>query len=87
MSREEKLLEKFFRDPPPRDFKWDDFVTMMNRLGFTLTFGGGGTSHCTFSKDDPKVVLDFVRPHNGNELKVVYVKKARLFLIEQGIRG
>jgi hypothetical protein len=58
---------------------------MMQRLGFTLKFNGRGSSHCIFYKDNPKVVLDFLKPHPSSELKVVYVRKAREFLIEQGV--
>lgn len=85
MTKADKLLQRFFANPPPKNFKWEDFVTMMQRLGFTLEFNGRGSSHCIFYKHNPKVVLDFLKPHPGNELKVVYVKKAREFLIEQGI--
>lgn len=85
MTKAEKLLQRFFANPPPKNFKWEDFVTMMQRLGFTLKFNGNGSSHCIFFKDNPEVVLNFVKPHPNDELKVVYVKKAREFLIEQGI--
>jgi len=85
MTKAEKLLERFFSDPPPKNFKWSDFVTMMERLGFTLEFNGRGSSHCIFYKDNPKVVLNFVKPHPHGELKVIYVKKAREFLKEQNI--
>ncbi|EOZ8550921.1 type II toxin-antitoxin system HicA family toxin [Acinetobacter baumannii] len=85
MTKADKLLQRFFSNPPPKNFKWEDFVVMMQRLGFKLEFNGRGSSHCIFYKDDPHVVLDFLKPHPGNELKVVYVKKARAFLEEHGI--
>lgn len=85
MTRAEKLLQRFFANPPPRNFKWEDFVTMMQRLGYTLEFNGRGSSHCIFYKDNPRVVLNFVKPHPNDELKPIYVKKAKEFLIDEGI--
>lgn len=85
MTKADKLLQRFFSSPPPKNFKWDDFVVMMDRLGYTLEFNSRGSSHCIFYKDDPYVVLQFVKPHPGSEIKVVYIRKARVFLEEQGI--
>ncbi len=85
MTKADKLLDKFFSNPPPKNFKWNDFVTMMERLGFTLEFNGRGSSHCIFYKDNPKIVLNFLKPHPNDELKVVYLKNARKFLNEHGI--
>lgn len=84
MTKADKLLQRFFSDPPPRNFKWEDFVTMMERLGYKLEFNSRGSSHCIFYKDDPRKVLQFVKPHPGSEIKVVYIKKAREFLEDQG---
>lgn len=85
MTRADKLLQKLFSNPPPRNFKWSDFETLMSRLGFTLEFNGRGSSHCIFYKDDPRIVLQFLKPHPNDELKVIYVKKARAFLEEQNL--
>lgn len=85
MTKADKVLQRFFSNPPPKNFKWEEFVSMMQRLGFTLEFNGRGSSHCIFYKNDPRIVLSFLKPHPGNELKVVYVKKARAFLEEQNI--
>lgn len=85
MAKVDKLLQKLFSNPPPKNFKWEDFVTLMKRLGFSLEFNGRGSSHCIFYKDDPHVVLQFVKPHPSDELKVIYIKKAKEFLIDQGI--
>ena len=85
MTKADKLLDRFFSNPPPKNFKWSDFETMMVRLGFTLEFNGRGSSHCIFYKDNPKIVLNFVKPQPNDEIKVIYIKKAREFLKEQGI--
>ena len=85
MTKADKLFQKLFSNPPPKNFKWDDFVTLMKRLGFTLEFNARGSSHCIFYKDNPRVVLQFLKPHPGDELKVIYIKKARAFLEEQNL--
>lgn len=86
MTKADKLLTRFFADPPPKNFKWKDFVTLMNQLGFTLEFNGRGSSHCIFYKaDNPAVVLQFLKPHPDDQLKIEYVKKARMFLKSLGI--
>lgn len=46
MSKKQKLIGVLFRNPPPRDFRWDDLVTLMRQAGFSETCDGG--SHYTF---------------------------------------
>ncbi|MDE1971339.1 MAG: type II toxin-antitoxin system HicA family toxin [Patescibacteria group bacterium] len=84
MSKQDKLLTKFYASPPPNDFKWDDFVTLMKRLGFTLEFNGRGGSHCTFFKD-PHQPLHLAKPHPDSVLKTVYIKKVKIYFDEIGL--
>jgi len=46
MSKKEKFLPKLCATPSPKDFSWDDFVTLMGHFGFTNTCHGG--SHYMF---------------------------------------
>lgn len=46
MSRKDKLRQKLFRIPAPKDFAWDDLIVLMRREGFTETCESG--SHYTF---------------------------------------
>ncbi|HMM47472.1 MAG TPA: type II toxin-antitoxin system HicA family toxin [Thiobacillaceae bacterium] len=46
MSKKEKLLRKLCAIPAPKDFAWDDLLTLMERAGFTATCHGG--SHYMF---------------------------------------
>jgi len=84
LAKQDKLIEKLYKIPPPTDFKWDDFVTLMNRIGFTCEFNGNGSSHCTFYKDPLKPLL-FKRPHPRKELSVGYVRKAKEYFNEIGL--
>lgn len=46
MSRKIKLLERLRKKPSPRDFTWEDLVTLMRQKGFIETCKGG--SHYMF---------------------------------------
>lgn len=46
MSKKDKLLSKLRRNPKPKDFAWDDLVTLMKQHDFTADCQGG--SHYTF---------------------------------------
>lgn len=74
MSTKRKLLEKLRRTPPPKDFRWDDLVTVMDHLDFDLDQSGGGShGHFVYRKDANKVI-DTYRPHpNG----IMYSKQLR----------
>ena len=46
MSRKEKLLQKLFSATPPKDFTWEELLSIMHRAGFSENCSGG--SHYTF---------------------------------------
>lgn len=46
MSKKEKLQQKLFATPPPKDFTWEELVVVMQRANFSESCGGG--SHYTF---------------------------------------
>jgi len=46
MSKKEKLLAKLCAIPAPKDFSWQDLLTLMSSFGFKSTCGGG--SHYMF---------------------------------------
>ena len=46
MSKKEKLRQRLYKIPPPKDFAWDDLVTVMRQAGFSESCDGG--SHYMF---------------------------------------
>lgn len=46
MSKKEKLLNKLCANPPPKDFTWEEILTLMRHHGFGATCNGG--SHYMF---------------------------------------
>lgn len=80
MTKREKLLAKLRRKPAPRDFTWDELVTVMAHHGFELKQTGGG-SHCHFINAE-LVVLNIAKPHPSNMLKKYQITEA-LLVIDQ----
>lgn len=77
MSKKQKLINLFFKIPPPKDFRWDDLKTMMESLGFSHDASGGG-SHGHFVKnDDPDKVVDISRPHPNGILLAYQIKEVK----------
>lgn len=66
MSKKQKLRDRFYTRPSPRDFRWNELLTMMRGYGFSWDKSGGG-SHGHFVLDaDENKVIDISRPHpNG----------------------
>lgn len=58
MSKKEKLLNRFLIRPPVKDFTWNEFVTLMKQLDFSLheKSGGGSHKHFVFKNDESMVV-------------------------------
>ena len=46
MSKAKKLLLALCKTPPPKDFRWEDLVTLMRQAEFVETCDGG--SHYMF---------------------------------------
>ena len=49
MSKKDKLFARPYRVPPPKDFGWDDLITVMRREGFLENCDGG--SHYIFEHE------------------------------------
>lgn len=78
MSKKEKLLQRFLTNPPVKDFRWEELVTMMGHLGFELHEPKGGSSHKYFvSKSDPSRDIDACRPHPNGILKSYQIREIR----------
>lgn len=46
MSQKDKLIARLKKSPAPKDFTWDDLITIMRRAGFIESCKGG--SHYMF---------------------------------------
>lgn len=88
MSVHDKLLMKLLRDSPPKDFKFDDLVTLLGRLGFEMREQAGGSSHKYFILrrdpwDDLRIYTS--RPHPDGILKAYQVREIRARLMKWGL--
>lgn len=74
MSQKSKLLTKLQRNPPPKDFRWEELILVMDILGFDLdTSGGGSHGHFVYKEDQDKVI-DIYRPHPSG---ILYSKQLK----------
>ncbi len=64
MSRSEKLLQRLLARP--KDFTWDELVTIMRKLGYDEISGAGSRKKFVNEKGD---VISLHRPHPGKILK------------------
>jgi hypothetical protein len=80
MSRHEKLLKRLASRP--RDFTWEELVTLMTGLSFTLEKAGG--SGRKFVNVKSKAVLFIHEPHPDNTLKAYEVNDAIDILTQGG---
>lgn len=73
MSKKDKLLGKLLAAPAPRDFAWDDLVTIMTRSKFDNRCSGG--SHYIFEHESG-YRFSMSKTHPGGILKTYQVKAA-----------
>lgn len=75
MSKKEKRLLRLFGNPPPTDFTWEEFISVMTAANFTNECNGG--SHYTLehksgyrfiaSKTHPSGILRLYQIRNAKE--------------------
>jgi len=82
MSRKDKLLGRLTARPVPKDFSWDDFVTVMTQCGFVSRCGGG--SHYTFEHTS-EFRFSASKTHPSGILKAYQVKAAVEALKKVGV--
>lgn len=66
MSQKDKLIERLLRKP--KDFTFDEMVSLLSYLGFHLKQGGTG-SGVKFIRDNSNEVINFHKPHPSGILK------------------
>lgn len=83
MSRTDKLIERLKRKP--KDFKWNELVTILNALGYReLTRGKTGGSRRRFAHQTAALII-LHEPHPRNELKAYQIELILETLAEEGL--
>ncbi len=66
MSQKDKLIARLLRKP--KDFTFDEMVTLLSYFEYDLKKGGTG-SGVKFIKEDSNEVINFHKPHPNGVLK------------------
>lgn len=77
MSKKDKLRKRL--DSLPKDFTWDELVTLMGHYGFDLLKGSG--SRRKFVNADKRLVILHC-PHPGSIVKTYALEQAKALLDE-----
>lgn len=75
MSNADKLLQKLKKEPPPKDFTWDELKVLLCSIGFEPKQGKG--SRVKFIHPDLSYPISIHRPHPGNELKRYVIEQVK----------
>ncbi|MCW7755370.1 type II toxin-antitoxin system HicA family toxin [Desulfobotulus sp. H1] len=81
MGKKEKLLQRLHSRP--KDFTWDELVSLLKALGFEIFQGRG--SRCKFIHKETQTIISLHRPHPGNELKMYVMDQVIEKLSEMGV--
>jgi HicA toxin of bacterial toxin-antitoxin, len=83
MTRKEKLLKRFLSKP--KDFTWEELVTLLSSLGFLEEKAGKtGGSRRRFV-NETGVVISLHEPHPQNILKMYQIEQVRDILEQEGL--
>lgn len=66
MTKVEKVISKFLREPAPRDLTWQELCKVMRSFGFDWDSPSGG-SHGYFIDSKKRVIKPAVKPHGRGE--------------------
>ena len=61
MSKHDKNLAKLRATPPPSDFKWDDLVTVLKKLGYKQLNNSGARRK--FFHEEKSLLIACHQPH------------------------
>jgi len=82
MSKKEKLLARLCANPSPKDFHWQDLLTLMGHFGFKSTCGGG--SHYMFEHTSG-FRFSMSKTHPSGMLKSYQIRDAKNALKHIGV--
>lgn len=86
MSKKEKLLLKLFVIPPPKDFTWQELLTVARRAGFTESCEGG--SHYTFEHTNGyRFIMSKTHPSGILKLYQINAAKEAINIVSAPIEG
>lgn len=80
MGKKEKLKDKL--DQLPKNFTWDEFVSLLNHYGFVMLNARGGGSGRKFFNKKHNRILQFHEPHPENTMKKYILKETKVVLEE-----
>ena len=83
MSKKEKLLKKLFAKPMPKDFAWNELLTLMSGFGFKNSCKGG--SHYMFEHRETGFRFRMSKTHPSGILKAYQVHAAKNALQHIGV--
>ena len=81
MSKKNKMLTKLCKIPPPKDFRWDDLVTVMRQAAYEETCESG--SHYIFEHRSG-FRFSMSKTHPEGILLPYQVKNAKIALRKTG---
>lgn len=84
MSRQDKLRARFWGSPLPKDFSWDELVTLLDGYGYKLKSKSG--SHRKFINPHVPTRIYVPKPHPGSIVKTRYIREIRDNLMSEGFR-
>lgn len=84
MSKKDKLKKRFLLQP--KDFTYDELVTLLIALGFEEEKMGRVTGSAVgFIHKDTKFPIRFHKPHPSNIIKGYMMKQIKLALEKEGL--
>ncbi|NYT61899.1 type II toxin-antitoxin system HicA family toxin [Alcaligenaceae bacterium] len=88
MAKRDKLTAKIYSNPSPKDFRFDELITLLQGFGFVMHEKTGGSSHKYFVRtlDSGEVQrIDCSCPHPGGILKIYQIKQICIKLTQWGL--
>ncbi|HAG2284142.1 TPA: type II toxin-antitoxin system HicA family toxin [Salmonella enterica] len=79
MSRKEKSKARL--DTLPKDFTWDELVSLMNQYGFCIINASRGSGRKFYNKERDKLAI-FHEPHPEKTLKKYVLNDVKTLLDE-----
>ncbi|MEI7901151.1 MAG: type II toxin-antitoxin system HicA family toxin [bacterium] len=83
MSKSDKLLARLLATPPPKDFTWDELVTLLKGKGFEPLTSSGGSAR-KFYHHERGTLIRLHEPHPQRTLKTYMIKEVIGKLKDEG---
>lgn len=85
MSQSDKLLKRLFQRQPPKDFTYNELISLMKHFGYEVHQGSG--SRISFGPNDDGDRVHMHAPHGAGEnaLKKYQIEQIKKFLQKEGM--